>query len=394
MQNRFDFIIVGAGAAGLSLAHQLIEKNLIGDNGLLIIEPNDKKENDRTWCYWSAKDHAFSHLEAHIWDQVSIRSEGENLVSEIAPLSYRQMRGIDFYDAIVPVLMNSPKITWVKDFAKTIVDLEDGVKVNTENETFTANYAFNSIVGLQEAFKEAAANSILLWQPFYGWHIKTKQPVFNPKVPMLMDFDVPQDDELRFMYILPFSENEALLEYTAFTTSPKSKKEYEDGIAVYIQQHYPGLEYEVLDHETGVLPMSDVKFHKTLKAKHIIPIGTMASRVKPSSGYAFLAIQKHTQKLIEAVQKNQLSKLNFEQGRFRIYDQILMFLLTHHPQKGKRIFLDLFKKNPFQRIMRFLNEETTFAEEILIMNSVNRPLFTKAFFQLKLGLKSKKKLNL
>ena len=42
-----------------------------------------------------------------------------------------------------------------------------------------------------------------------------------------MDFSVDQQNEIRFMYILPFSKNKALVEYTLFSTSTIEDHEYE-----------------------------------------------------------------------------------------------------------------------------------------------------------------------
>jgi lycopene beta-cyclase len=62
---------------------------------------------------------------------------------------------------------------------------------------------------------------------------KSKEPVFNPDQATFMDFSVEQK-AIRFMYVLPTSTTEALLEYTFFTPA-FDKEEYEQEIKQYIE---------------------------------------------------------------------------------------------------------------------------------------------------------------
>ena len=51
-----------------------------------------------------------------------------------------------------------------------------------------------------------------------------------------MDFDLPQKQETRFMYLLPFSPNEALVEYTLFSKDLLEDEEYETAINDYLKE--------------------------------------------------------------------------------------------------------------------------------------------------------------
>ncbi|NCC33692.1 MAG: FAD-dependent oxidoreductase, partial [Chloroflexia bacterium] len=48
----YDVIIAGGGAAGLSLAYQLINSPL-RDYSILVIDKGNKQRNDRTWAFWT-----------------------------------------------------------------------------------------------------------------------------------------------------------------------------------------------------------------------------------------------------------------------------------------------------------------------------------------------------
>jgi thioredoxin reductase len=53
-RKQFDFIIAGGGLAGLSLAYYLSQSSLENAK-ILIIDQSEKKENDKTWCFWEAQ---------------------------------------------------------------------------------------------------------------------------------------------------------------------------------------------------------------------------------------------------------------------------------------------------------------------------------------------------
>ena len=48
----FDYIIIGGGCAGLSLAYELEIKGKLNDKTLAIIEPRKEYKRDKTWSFW------------------------------------------------------------------------------------------------------------------------------------------------------------------------------------------------------------------------------------------------------------------------------------------------------------------------------------------------------
>ena len=90
------------------------------------------------------------------------------------------------------------------------------------------SYLFNSIYNQNGVNRQSKYQ--LLQQHFVGWFIQTETPVFNPEQATFMDFSVAQKGNTRFMYVLPVSETEALLEYTLFSKELLPKEEYETEI--------------------------------------------------------------------------------------------------------------------------------------------------------------------
>ena len=47
----YDYIIAGAGGAGLSLLHYLLDSPILSNKQILVIDQSLNKTNDRTWCF-------------------------------------------------------------------------------------------------------------------------------------------------------------------------------------------------------------------------------------------------------------------------------------------------------------------------------------------------------
>ena len=106
--------------------------------------------------------------------------------------------------------------------------------VRAKEASFEANQVFDSRFDYQKMKQESAFP--VLQQHFLGWFIKTETPVFDAETATFMDFSIAQKGNTRFMYVLPFSETEALVEYTLFSENVLEKSEYEAAIEDYITQ--------------------------------------------------------------------------------------------------------------------------------------------------------------
>jgi lycopene beta-cyclase len=67
--------------------------------------------------------------------------------------------------------------------------------------------------------------------------------------------------------------------------------------------------------------------------------------------------------------------------RFRLYDSTLFQVMEQPTYPVKEIFTDLFRKNPADRVLRFLDERSNFREELQIANSVNRGAFARGMWR-------------
>ena len=96
-------------------------------------------------------------------------------------------------------------------------------------------------------------------QHFVGLHLRFDKPVFDPTTVTLMDFDVSQEHGLHFLYVLPFSETEALVESTFFSSTVLKQEIYEEYIHDYLRERFSVTQEmlnqaELVRMERGVVP--------------------------------------------------------------------------------------------------------------------------------------------
>ena len=112
-----------------------------------------------------------------------------------------------------------------------------------------------------------------------------------------MNFHVPETGDCRFIYILPFSETEALVEYTLFTGELLKRDEYVKPLEQWINQHLGLSSYRILEEEFGVIPMSDEPVSE-FPHPRVTRIGTAGGYTNPATGYTFATTQKRLGQLV------------------------------------------------------------------------------------------------
>ena len=375
--SNYDYIIIGAGAAGLLLADALGSDSHFSAKSILIIDKDDKTKNDRTWCFWEKGAGDFDMILHKSWPNIQFAGKQIRLSEKIDPYSYKMLRGIDFYNHFVPKVKAYSNITWVQEEVIQIDETEWQVRISTPNNTYGAVQVFNSLIDFNPIIKQDKFP--LLQQHFVGWFIKTGKSVFNPGEATFMDFSIPQKGNTRFMYVLPFSETEALVEYTLFSENTLEKAEYENAIAEYIEHTLDCSNYKITEKEEGTIPMTCYPFHRHNSDK-IFHIGVAGGWAKPSTGFTFYNTHRQVNRLVEHLKHEKpLGGFN-KRNRFWFYDLLLLDILYEDNHLGQSIFESLFKKRKASQILKFLNEETSLWEDVQIIAACPKRPFIKALW--------------
>jgi lycopene beta-cyclase len=220
-------------------------------------------------------------------------------VLPLGKFRYHKIRGIDFYNHSHAIISRYPNVNILKGNVESITDTSTGAIVVVNGVEYGANYVFDSILNPSDLLPETLGYHFLK-QHFLGWEIETQHPAFDPQTPTLFDFRTPQNQAMRFIYLLPESPTRALVEYTLFSQFLLTKGEYEDALRNYLIQVLNIPTFHILDIEQGSIPMTDMPFPRA-GGKHILNIGTKGGRVKPSSGFAFWRIQEDTHAIIQSL---------------------------------------------------------------------------------------------
>ena len=380
--NQYDYIIAGAGCAGLSLLYRLLKEPSLNKKRILVIDKSEKKDNDRTWCYWEKGPGLFESIVHHQWKKLAFYTEDLQRQFELAEHRYKMILGIDFYNYVFELSNKFENVFFKKESIITIEEKNSKANLTTDLSEYSADYIFNSTPLFHPEIN--MKNSLL--QHFEGWVIKTKEANFDDSVGTLMDFRLNQKNGDTFMYVLPTSQNEALVEYTLFSPKLLDKQDYKSALANYISNQLKIDEYEILHTEFGVIPMSLAKFKRNENSKRIVNIGTAGGFTKASSGYTFQFIQKNSNQIVKNLLEGNspIQKTSFEDKVFDWYDRTLLDVILNHKLTGKEIFAKMFKKLPPENILTFLDNESTLLEEIKVMSSLPiLPFLTSGIKQLK-----------
>ena len=379
----YHYIFTGSGLSALMTLYEMILSGKFDDKTILLLDENPKKTNDRTWCFWHNTS-LFDEIVSKKWDVALFADSTFRRDLDLNPYQYKMIRGLDFYSLIFELITKQSNIHFAHQKVIDFQELDNHCIVKTEIENFTCNQIFNSIY--TPNLVKSQTKYPLLQQHFVGWFIKSKEEVFDKNKATFMDFSVEQRGNTRFMYVLPTSSTEALLEYTLFSKDLLPKEEYENEIQEYIQKL--GItDYEIIEKEQGNIPMTSYKFWKH-NAKNILHIGSVGGWTKASTGYTFKNTTKKSKKLVEFLLKSTSAKLSVmdfrkfhKTDKFWFYDLLFLDVLHRRNDLGFKVFSALFKKGNPTLIFKFLDEETTFWEDLQVIWKCPKGLFVRALFK-------------
>ena len=375
--NHYHYIFTGNGLSALLTLFEMIQSGQFSDKKILLIDSDLKNKNDRTWCFWDSEK-LFDSINSKKWKPAWFKNEKFINQLNLNPYDYKMIRSADFYKLIFDEIAKHPNIEIIKE---EVVDIEDWIDVveviTSEGNQYLCSKVFNSIFNPE--LVKAQTKFPLVQQHFIGWFIKSKEAVFTEDCPTFMDFSVEQKGNTRFMYILPTSSTEALIEYTLFSKDLLSKQEYEIEIENYIK-NLGITEYEIIEKEQGNIPMTCFPFWKN-NSKNIINIGSAGGWSKASTGYTFKNSVKKSKELVRFL-KTQSDFTKFHKiNKFWCYDLLLIDILYQTNQYGSAIFSSMFKTGKAALIFKFLDEETSFWEDLQVIWMCPKGLFIKALLK-------------
>ena len=351
----FDYVIIGGGCAGLSLAYELELHNKLFDKSLAIIETRLDYKRDKTWSFWKVFEHNFEDCVIKSWNNFSINTPeaSQELINERYP--YQSLDSGKFYNKIKSKLFTNKNIQFFKSVKE----------IKTKNSII-----FNSVHG-------GSLDKSNLWQHFQGIEIETNKNIFDDQILNLMDFNCEQRDAVHFFYTLPFSKNRALVETTWLSNLENdSNQDYDLQLENYIKNNLGIKDYRVNFTEKGAIPL----FYPQVNNKDEINIGSAGAMTRLSTGYTFLNIQEHS-KFIRENLDNIKDKKPYRIGKkYEFLDNVFLNVLKNNPEKMPNIFFKMFKGSS-NTVIKFLSNKSNFLEDLIIISKMPKLIFINSLFK-------------
>ena len=351
----FDYVIIGGGCSGLSLAYELEIHKKLNIKTLAIIEPRLEYKKDKTWSFWKIESHNFEDCVKKNWKNFSINIPAKTKHLDCIDYPYQSVDSGLFYKKIINKLKQNKNISFFKDIKE----------VNLEN-----SFIFNSVPSLKTSDNN-------LWQHFCGVEIETKKNVFDDEIINLMDFNCEQRDSVHFFYTLPYSKNKAMVETTWLAKmNDESQKDYDGQIKEYIEKNLNLKEYKITYKEEGAIPLF---YSSNSKDINKINIGTAGGMTRLSTGYTFLNIQEHSRYIRENIENIANSKIFVINKKYQFLDKIFLRVLKKNPHKMPDIFFKIFSGSS-KTAIKFLSNKGSFFDIVSIILKMPKWIFIKALF--------------
>ena len=351
----FDYIIIGGGCAGLSLAYELEIHKKLKNKTLAIIEPREEYKRDKTWSFWKVFEHNFEDCVKKNWDNFTINSPSQIKYVECIKTPYQTIDSGMFYKKIISKLKLNKNIYFFKNINE----------INQNNSII-----FNSV---------NKANNIdgTLWQHFYGVEIETPNDFFDDGIFNLMDFACDQRNRVHFFYTLPFTRKNALIETTWISElGNDTLNDYEKQIDNYLSNHLNIRQCKVTYKEQGAIPLFR---QNNVKKKNEIYIGSAGDMTRLSTGYTFLNIQeqsKYIRENLENIRTVNLFKIN---KKYDFLDKIFLKVLKNNSREMGNIFYKMFEAES-SSVINFLSNKSNIYQDISIISKMPKWMFIKQLF--------------
>jgi len=376
---QFDFGIVGAGAAGLQLALALSNDDFFKDKSILILDKVPKTENDKTWCFWEKGKGQWDEIVSNQWQKCLFADKEGEIELSLKPFIYKKIRSIDFYNYATTHLNKKNNVSFVYEVVNDVKEDGHNINILSNKNEYQVKNCFDSRI--DKAFYNENPHPSLQ-QHFEGWLVEFKKPVLDESRFTIMDYRASYNSTTSFMYVLPLNKQRAILEFTGFTKSVFEKEVYANSIDNYIKKYITDVGYRVVEKEAGIIPMSTFSFEKA-NTNSLTKIGTAGGWVRPSSGYSFKNCERYVSKIIKNLKEGRTPSKNFVNKKHRLFDAVLLEVLSNDNSFGLKVFSDLYRKNKLPTLLKFLDGTTNFAQDLKVMNSVDKMTFTKAMLRVK-----------
>lgn len=369
--------ILGGGCAGLSLAARAAE---LPDMAMTVIDhPDHQTRRDHNWGCWSIQSLEITGLEI----------KGLEVAASIARKTWSRWAIITNTDRHIQTAQHHPYMAieskaWLNHCR--ILARQQGVIFTAAKVTdIMPHKTAIELVAEPElpVFDQIADSRTpdlpkgIMLQHFRGVEIKTEHDVFDPECAVLMDFRCDQSRGIHFIYVLPYAKNRALVESTMFSPELAPDNFYDKAISDYCDHVLKTGKTMVLRREEGVIPMGFL----APRDDKVDAIGGNGGAIRPSSGYAFVFIQRQIETALAS--HKTYGKLRFKPPHKRLdlwMDAIFLAVIKKHPEYAPRLFVAIAKALTGDEMALFMSGLASHRLRLKIIMAMPKWPFIRAMF--------------
>ena len=186
-------------------------------------------------------------------------------------------------------------------------------------------------------------------------------------------------DIFNFIYLLPFSNNRALVESTYFSPEIYDEETYIQDIKEYIHKKFRIDHFDYKYEEFGVVPMG--KIHRK-SLKNVYKIGIAGNWNRLSTGYSLQNAFIYSKHVVDQLLDNNSPTIK-EKYLLNLLDNIFCNFVLTHPNNVKDFFKNFFFKNELKDIVNFLNSTSNLISIVKILVSLPKFRLIQTLFTFK-----------
>jgi lycopene beta-cyclase len=271
-----ELILVGGGLANSLIAHRILEER--PDFPLLVVDRLASLGANHTWSFHDSdltgeQQRWMEPLIAHRWPSHELRfPRRHRTISD----GYNSVTSERLHEVVAPVLGNRMRLE------TEVAEVTPGGIVLASGEHINANAVIDG------RGDPGGDHLDVAFQKFLGLFVRLAEP-HGLSGPILMDATVEQVDGYRFVYTLPFSDIEALIEDTYYADGPALDR---PRLRTGIEQYAAAQGWTVAaitGEEKGVLPIvlgGDIEAFWDAGPEGVARSGMRGAFFHPTTGYS------------------------------------------------------------------------------------------------------------
>lgn len=371
----FDVIIVGAGVAGLALVRHLLRDGPPTWT-IAVVDAGDPR--DHNLAFWTDRETPADLAPERVWRRIrAIAADGAAATRPLVDHTYQRIHRRALQAAAVAAAADSGRVTFLRGRSAAIVDGEDAARVELDGAWQRGRWIFDARPPEVDVDHR---RHVALWQRFVGLEIEAASPCFDPEVATLFDFRVDQGGEVRFVYVLPSSPTAALVELVAIGARPELAG-LPDALDRFLAGTLGIAAPRVVAREGGASLLTDQPFRRRV-GRRVATIGLRGGRLKPSSGYALVRIERDSAAIARSLrERGHPFDLPRERRLFRLLDALLLQVLGRQPARGAAIFSGLVRRCPADALLRFLDERPDRRDFFAVVRALSPWIFARALLR-------------